>query len=340
MSRHDSAAPLCDDRGLWNTWMSMFHFPTLAVADEIGLFSILAENPCTPDQLAHKLGLSPRAVEALLGTLTSLNYLIQLNGVFHLEEVSRSFLLPQSQYYWGGILRYMRSNPITFESLMDAVRNDKATIYRDKDVWEAHEVDVEQARIFTAHMHSQSVAPAAGAARRGPFQDVKRLLDVGGGSGVFSYTLAHAFPDMRCTVLELPVVCRIAEEHIAREELTDRVDTVSVDFFNDPFPPGYDAILFSNIFHDWGPERCLDLARRSFEALPSGGRIFLHEIPLNDSKSGPLHASAFSVCLFWVTEGKQYSIAELEDMLTQCGFQDVTVTPTYGYYVTVSAVKP
>jgi hypothetical protein len=320
--------------------MSMFHFPTLAVADEIGLFALLHDTPRTKEDVTKLLAIGERAAEALLGVLTSLGYLLQLNGMFYLSEVSRTFLLPYSRYYWGGILRLMRSNPLTFEALLNAIRQDKATIYQEQNVWETHEVEPEQARIFTAHMHSQTVAPAVGAARRGPFQGVKRLLDVGGGSGVFCFPLVREYPEMHCTVLDLPVVCNIAREYIAREGLQDRVDTVSADFFKEPLPIGYDALLWSNIFHDWGREKCLHLARRSFEALPSGGRIYLHEIPLHDSTIGPLHTASFSVCLFWVTEGKQYSVAELEEMLVECGFHHLSVTPTYGHYMLISARKP
>jgi hypothetical protein len=334
------AAPLCDDRLLWDTWMSTYHFPALAVADEIGLFSALAEAPRTADEVAQKLSIAPRAAEALLGVLASLGYLSHLSGAFHLSEASRTFLLPQSRYYWGGVLRFFRSNPIDYASLLAAVRKGDAHIYEDKDIWKSHEVDPEQARLFTAHMHSHMVAPAVGAARRGPFHGVRRLLDVGGGSGVSCFALAREYPEMRCTVLDLPVVCDIAREYIAREELEGRVDTTSVDFFRDPFPAGYDAMLFSNVFHDWGREKCLHLARRGFEALPSGGRIYLHENPLDDSRSGPLNAASFSVLMTWATEGKQYSVPELERMLTECGFRGVTATPTYGYFVLISAQKP
>jgi hypothetical protein len=37
---------------------------------------------------------------------------------------------------------------------------------------------------------------------------VKRLLDVAGGSAVFSCSFAQRHPELSCTVLELPVVCR------------------------------------------------------------------------------------------------------------------------------------
>ena len=35
--------PTCDDRPIWDIYLSFLHFPALIVADEIGLFSLLAE---------------------------------------------------------------------------------------------------------------------------------------------------------------------------------------------------------------------------------------------------------------------------------------------------------
>ncbi|HAX77722.1 MAG TPA: ubiquinone/menaquinone biosynthesis protein [Cyanobacteria bacterium UBA11162] len=332
--------PTCDDRLLWDTWLSMFHFPTLTVADELGLFSLLDQAPAKAEDIGKKLSLGARATEALLGVMTSLGYLVQLNGKFHLTEVSRNFLLPHSPYYWGGILHFIRNNPLSHSALLEAFRKDKATIYQDKDIWKAHEVDEEQARVFTRHMHSQTVAPAIGAAWRGDFEGVKRLLDVGGGSGAFCFPLTQRYPEMRCTILELPVVCKIAEEYISKAGLQDQIDTYSADFFQEPWPSGYDAVLFSNIFHDWSRERCIHLARRSFEILPSGGRIYLHEILLADTKDNPLVATSFSMCLFWITEGKQFTAGELTQILTECGFEDVSIAPTYGYYSLLCARKP
>lgn len=43
-------------------------------------------------------------------------------------------------------------------------------------------------------------------------------------------------------------------------------------------PPRFDAHFFSNVWHDWNEEQCANLAARSFKALPSGGRILLHEM--------------------------------------------------------------
>jgi hypothetical protein len=158
--------------------------------------------------------------------MVSLGYLAQFNGKFHLTQVSRIFLLPHSPYYWGGILHFIRDNPLSHSTLLEAFQNDKASIYNEKDVWETHEVDQEKARAFTRHMHSQTVSPAIGAASRGDFSGVRHLLDVGGGSGAFSFALARRYPQIHCTILELPTVCHIAKEYISEAGLSGRVDTM------------------------------------------------------------------------------------------------------------------
>lgn len=329
-----------DDRLIWDTWMSMFHFPTLTIADELGLFSLLKENPLVASDIAKSLSLGERGTEALLGVMTSLGYLVQQDGKFNLTEVSRNFLLPEAPCYWGGMLKLMANNPLSHSSLLEALRKDKSSVYQEQDVWETHEIEPEKAKVFTFAMQSMTMPAALGIAKYSDWKNVKRLLDVGGGSAAVSVALVKAYPQLHSTIFELPVVCPITEEYIRNANLSERIDTHPGNFFTDLFPFGYDAILFSNIFHDWGWEKCLHLAKRSFEALPSGGRIYLNEILLSDTKDSPTVATSFSMCMIWWTEGKQFTVGEIKQLLHIAGFENVFVTPTHSYYSLVCAQKP
>ncbi|MEM6752042.1 MAG: methyltransferase [Cyanobacteria bacterium P01_C01_bin.38] len=338
--KQKSAVPGCDDGLLWETWMSMFHFPTLSVADELGLFSLIAEAPRTASEVSASLCLSERGTEALLGVMTSLGYLLQQNGKFNLTQVSCNFLLPQSPYYWGGMLKLMANNPLTHSVLLEGLKNDTANVYQEQDVWEAHEMEFDKAKLFTGAMQSMTMPGALGVANYGNFSEVKRLLDVGGGSAAVSVALAQRYPQIQCTILDLPVVCSIAEDYISRAGLSNQIDTYSANFFNDDFPPGYDAVLFSNIIHDWEWEKCQHLAKSSFEALPKGGRIYIHEMLLNDTKDGPAAAISYSMCMIWWARGKQFSASEINQLLEEAGFEDVLITSTHSYFSLVSATKP
>ncbi len=198
---------------------------------------------------------------------------------------------------------------------------------------------VETARGIAAFMHSHSLAAASGLALGVDFSKAKSLLDVGGGSGCFAITLAKQNPHLRCTVLDLPAMCEVAGEYIHAGGVGDRVGTHSANMFTQDWPRGHDALLFSNILHDWGPETNDRLIAKAFATLPSGGSIYLHEMLLNDDANGPRTTAAFSVLMLANTRGRQFTFEQLKSTLERAGFADVQVVPTYSYYSIVRAVK-
>ena len=94
------------------------------------------------------------------------------------------------------------------------------------------------------------------------------------------------------------------------------------------------------IYHDWPLEKCRFLTEKSFASLPSGGRILVHEMLFNDDRTGPYSVAAVNITmLLWCT-GQQYSGRELSDMLSEAGFKDIEVKPTFGYWSIVTGIKP
>ena len=45
--------PTSDDRRLWDVWLSVYHFPTLAVADVLGGFPLLKEASASSEEVAE-----------------------------------------------------------------------------------------------------------------------------------------------------------------------------------------------------------------------------------------------------------------------------------------------
>jgi len=207
------------------------------------------------------------------------------------------------------------------------------------DSWASGEIDPQLARMLSAFMHSHSQPAALGLARTGLLDGVKRLLDVGGGSACFSIALAQQYPELRCTVMDLPVMCELAQGYIDAGGVGARVATQAVDMFRQDWPGGHDAVLMSNIFHDWDAQTCAKLAASAFSALPAGGRICLHEMLMNDDGSGPLSAALFGMQMLVGTKGRQYSATELSQLLEGAGFIDVQARPSYGYFSLVTASK-
>jgi predicted O-methyltransferase YrrM len=335
------ALPATTDRLIWDIWLSMHHLPAMAVADELEIFSTLATRSQSASELADQRAFNRRATEVLLCMLAALGLLEARDGRYGLAETARAYLLPTSSTYWGPLLRALGVVPHLHAQLLRAVREpDGVAASPASDAWAKGQISREAAEITTRIMHCHSLPASIAAAAQGGFDGVRRLLDVGGGSGCYSIAIAQRFPEVRCTVMDLPAVCEAARPYIVEGEVSERVDTVAVDMLRSPWPTGYDGIILSNVFHDWDRGTNESLARAAFAALEPGGRIFVHEMLADEHGSAPVTTAAFSVLMLLSTKGKQYSLPELRDFLEGAGFGDVRATATYGYYSVVSATKP
>jgi hypothetical protein len=333
--------PPVDDRQIWDIWLSIHHMPAMLAADEIGLFDVLATGPLPIEELASRCQVNARALGITAGLLCALGLLMRRDGRLELTPVSRAYLVKSSSFYWGALIGGFRNSLPIYGLLMSALAPDADHRGGENtQAWDAGSIDPERARDVAAFMHAHSSAAAARAAGHGAFADVTRLLDVGGGSGIFSIAIARAWPHLRATIMDLGTMCEAAMDYVRDAAMTDRVDTVAVDMFRQPWPTGYDAVFFSDIFHDWSDETCTALARKAYDVLPSGGRIFLHEALMNDNLDGPVATASFSILMLTDTQGRQFSLPEFDRMLGQAGFVDCQASATCGYYSLVSARKP
>jgi 3-hydroxy-5-methyl-1-naphthoate 3-O-methyltransferase len=336
-------APTLDDRLVWDTWLSMFHFPVVSVADEAGIFLALSPKAMTTAELAAEIKVNARALQIHLGLLASLGFVERRDGLWRATAGTRTWMHPQAQGYVGPLIKRFRENQPFHDQLLQTLRTGgRAEAYKGASAeWERGEMPPELARIITDFMNAHSQAAALAVARQALFAEVRSLMDVGGGSGIFCIEVARAWPKLKATVMEINTICVEAERYISAAGLSDRVKTQAVNMFVQPWPTGHDAHFFSNIFHDWSEETCRILAKKSFEALPPGGRILLHEMLLDDDGCGPLAVTSFAMLMLIGTKGRQYSFPELKSMLEDAGFREVAAEQTGGgYYSLVTARKP
>jgi acetylserotonin N-methyltransferase len=340
--------PTADQRLIWDIYFSAHVMPLVAECDELGAFALIAETPLSSAEAAERLGIAAEWAEILLGALAAVGLMRVQDGHFHITDATRCYLLPSSPYYAGFTLRRFAGRNI-YERLKAAVHAPPAvepapaepgsSIYVVRD-WKESELSVERVQDGVRTMHGLSFAAAVGMARSVDFGGVHRLLDVAGGAGGFAIALAQRYPELRCTVAELPAVCQLTQGYIARYGVEDRVDTLPLNMFFDVWPSGYDGVFFSCVLHDWDLEHRTVLIQRAYAALPSGGRIFIHEMLLGDAADGPLAPALYSLSMRIGTQGKQFTAPELRTALESAGFGRVAVHNTYGDFSVVSGEKP
>jgi SAM-dependent methyltransferase len=107
----------------------------------------------------------------------------------------------------------------------------------------------------------------------------------------------------------------------ARASTVDRLELREGDMFHDPLPTGADAVLLSNVLHDWDIPECQQMIDRCYAALKPGGQLLIHDVFLNDDLDGPLPIALYSAALFTLTEGRAYSASEYRSWMTDAGFE-------------------
>lgn len=335
--------PTNDDRLIWDIWESQFRLPACTVADELGVFRALGDAALGTDELARGLDLEVHPLSILLAALASSDLIEKREGKWRALPAARTWLHPEAEGYWGGFLHGYRERTPLHAQLLEAMRTGKRPEKFNSGApeWERGEMSAEAAHRIAAFMHAHSMAPARGAAAHPVFSQVRHLMEIGCGSGAYGIEIAKAHPGLKVTLLDLAAMAAKAGEYAKRAGVTDRVDTAACNMFTENWPTGPDAHFFANVFHDWSAETNKLLARKSFDALPSGGRIFLSEVLMDDDGTGPWHAAAFSLLMLVGTLGKQYSLPELREILESAGFIRIEAVRTGGgYYSLVSAEKP
>jgi SAM-dependent methyltransferase len=160
------------------------------------------------------------------------------------------------------------------------------------------------------------VAPIA--ADRVPVGDARIVLDIGGGTGLYSLALLQRHRGLRAIVLDRPQVLRVTKELAAEHDVGNRLQCVPGDMFVDALPEA-DLILLSNVLHDWDVPDCRRLVGRCAAVLPPGGKLVVHDTFLHDELDGPLAVALYSAALFSLTEGRAYSAAECATWLREVG---------------------
>jgi hypothetical protein len=345
MSEHVTATirrPRSDDRPLWEVYWGAYGYFAVHIAHGVGMFTLLADGPRTLDEICQALGLKRRAAEAVLSVCTSHGLLELRNGQYLLTAIAEDYLLPSSLTYFGGQFDWNLAHPeiVTLDRLQRAVLTDRPQVYEGgEQMFRTHEEEAELAKQFTRAMHSASMGPATAWPEKIDLSPHRVLLDVGGGSGAHAIGALLQWKNLQAVVLDRPPVCEVAHEYAIKHGLADRLRTQAADMWNEPYP-ATDLHFYGMIFHDWPAEKCRFLARKSFESLPPGGRIIVHEMLFNEERTGPFGVAAFNMVMMMYVEGEQFSGREIGGFLSEAGFHDIEVTPTFGYWSIVTGRKP
>ncbi len=152
------------------------------------------------------------------------------------------------------------------------------------------------------------------------FDRHRRLMDVGGGEGVFLAAAAKRAPALELALFDLPVIAERARSRLASLELTGRVQTFGGNMLRDPLPKGADVISLVRVLHDHDDDSARVLIAAIREALPPGGTLIVAEPMAGAPGAEPMGDAYFGFYLLAMGRGRPRTQDEIAKLLRTAGF--------------------
>ncbi|KAF9622564.1 hypothetical protein IFM89_032129 [Coptis chinensis] len=191
-------------------------------------------------------------------------------------------------------------------------------------MYQKTEGDPEMNEMFNDAMtsHSKFMLPAlvSGLMKENVLDGVASIVDVGGNSGVVAKAIVDAFPDVKCSVMDL--------NHVIESVIKDpKLDYVAGDMFTSV--PNADAILLKFTLHNYEDDDCIKILRKAKEAIPSsGGKVILVEIVVDIENLPQFTSGRLSMEVeMMLMGGKERTKKEWEDLLRKASFTNHQVIP-------------
>lgn len=301
----------------------------------LGVFQALGGETLSSDELAKRLNASPRGIRALCDALTALDLLEKDGGSYRNSDIALRTLLedaPDSRLalVMHGAMLYDR-----WASLADAAVRGGSVLdgepgsgaNRDEEAFAKAMADI-------GRMSAEEVAEKIGLA------GVRRMIDVGGGPGVYAIAFARREPSLHAVVFDSPGTLEVARRNIAAAGLEDRVSTQPGDALNDEFGSGYDLIFLSNFVHMFSAEQNAAIIARCARALNIGGRVCVKDFAIDESRTAPLRSALFTINMLVNTQGGDcYTCGEIVAWFEAAGLAFDSETPVCGNSMLVFGKK-
>jgi predicted O-methyltransferase YrrM len=171
----------------------------------------------------------------------------------------------------------------------------------------------------------EELAPVMNAIKSMPeFFNSKKILDLGGGHGVYSMALAQSNPSFSVTLFDQPNIIEFAKEFIAKYEMDDKIRFISGDFNTDDIGTGYDLVFVSHVFYQ--RSNLSSTLRKIYNSLNYGGIVVLNHWMMDDCRTSPRVSVIFDLYISLISRDYGcHTVSEFNELLRDAGFGDVRV---------------
>ncbi len=291
----------------------------LVVGTRLGIFDVLIKGGMTADEIANATDCDPKALRTLLNALNGFGLLARRQGRYSNSRKAVKWFTKSSSSSIRDSVLFISVIVEMLENMEQTIKIGKAENFhylnKSPQFWETYL----RGLASFAPISSREIVRKSRLSRK-----PQRLLDIGGGHGVYSIAFCRKYPELEATVLDLPPAVAQGKKIVAEKGYQDRIRFIEGDLRHVDWGREYDVVLIFNIIHTMSVEEAQQVFTRAYQSLMPGGTIVLLDSEHAGGKGNLSTAAGFGEIMFFVLANAQaYPETTIREWITTAGFTNL-----------------
>ena len=301
----------------------LFAYQAVSAANELGLFDALAQREYSVQMLAEHLQLHERGLTALLEALESLGYVEARNGYYANSKMSQKWFVEDESFDAQALFHFWNAASRDWAAhTAEVIRSGE----RPFDFYQWVEADPDRADAYQRTLMMNAKTGGSDVIKHLDLPDgATRLLDVGGGHGIYTALMCQKYPQLQGTIMDSYAGLETGRRTVEENELQGRVTLKKADMLKADWGEGFDMVLLFNVLHQFDTATSTGLLKKAYRVLKPGGTA-----AVLDQITGKIAGSATNALIrlvalqyYLFADGRVFSRDELKQMAHGAGFDGI-----------------
>ncbi|BBO89156.1 methyltransferase [Desulfosarcina ovata] len=277
------------------------------------------EKPATAADFSSTRGTHDGLTEKFFNALAAAGLLTKTDSTFQNSPLSSACFIEGKPFYQGNLIGLMLKTRLErWSNLGKCLKEGPLQPKNDRrQVFDARFIKAMAEGAMRGGLH-RTVATVTALPE---FQTASKLVDIGGGHGLYAIAFAQANPNLQSVVFDLPQVVDVTSDYIQSYAIQDRVTAVAGDYTTDDWGQGVDIVFASDCLYR-PPEVLVPVLNRIKDSLNPGGLFISKHWMMDDERTSPDTTVYFDlmVSLMGNFSGHIYTRTEWRQEIESTGF--------------------
>lgn len=289
---------------------------------QLGIFDVL-QTSISAKEVSSILGFDPVNTEILLDSLCTIDLVEKNLSFYQNREDTNAFLVKEKSEYIGSMLEFYKKQVIDImKHVPHLVKNGSNPEILPQD-FSSPLFWAESTRSSAAWIIAGGFDPALEIITGlSGFNSWKKMLDLGGGSGLCCVSIVKAHSSLKGIVFDQPGVIEVTMEFIEEYHLEDRIETMAGNYLEDSIGQNYD-LIFASATLNFAKKNLDALFHKVFQALNPGGLFITFQDGLTHENTKPDVMLGHTPYALAMGETMTFRQGEIADSMIRSGFKSV-----------------